>query len=321
MEADKKIYSVTDEGEKTEISLSKTELKEDRVICIIDIPRRNIWIWKGEKSSVRKKFIGARLGSLLRREYGFHFKLKTIDQGSETDDFEAIFDETLLERPGIIPPVEMPPPVEPEPITVKPPEEAPVIEEKVTEIFKKAVELAPSVSPPLEEEEEKIYELEEVLKSELKTEEIPAPPKPVEPPRPDVPLKPIEPPKPEVTPALDAKKVIKRIKAMELPPGFRRELVIIGTDIYGVAEIPMEFFGKKMIEEVLSRVDAPIEGPYFAEGYTPRVLVEEDGTILAVEFLKETETEEIVDGDTIYFEMKRSLGEFAKFFELLEEEK
>ena len=70
-----------------------------------------------------------------------------------------------------------------------------------------------------------------------------------------------------------------------MPPGFERELIIIGNHAYSVVEKVQQFLGKKQVTKEISKVGAIPEGIFFAESYAPRIF-SENGKILAIEFLK-----------------------------------
>ena len=62
-------------------------------------------------------------------------------------------------------------------------------------------------------------------------------------------------------------------------------MVIIGNKTYSVTEKVQTFLGKKQVKRELEVIDSLPEGVFFAEGYVPRVLVQ-DQVVIAIEFLK-----------------------------------
>ncbi|MHA1744545.1 MAG: hypothetical protein ACTSWW_01010 [Promethearchaeota archaeon] len=80
-------------------------------------------------------------------------------------------------------------------------------------------------------------------------------------------------------------KIISVLDENGIPAGYMRELVIIGDKSYSVTEKVQTIFGVKSIEIKLEPVDSLPEGVFFAEGYVPRVLVQ-NRTVVAIEFLK-----------------------------------
>ena len=83
-------------------------------------------------------------------------------------------------------------------------------------------------------------------------------------------------------------KIIETLDEEGIPDGYEREMVIMGDKAYSVAEKVQTFLGKKQVEKVLEPISSLPEGIFFAEGYIPRVLVE-DKIVVAVEFLKKAE--------------------------------
>jgi len=85
---------------------------------------------------------------------------------------------------------------------------------------------------------------------------------------------------------LDQSKIVERLNTIEIPKGFERELIVIGHDIFAVSVSKTRVFGKEKTEYKVGKVTNPLEdGIFLAEGYTPRVIIE-NGRVLAVEFLK-----------------------------------
>jgi len=85
---------------------------------------------------------------------------------------------------------------------------------------------------------------------------------------------------------LDQSKIVERLNMIEVPKGFERELIVIGHDMFAVSVSKTRVFGKEKTEYKVGKVTNPLEdGIFLAEGYTPRVIVE-NGRVLAVEFLK-----------------------------------
>ena len=82
--------------------------------------------------------------------------------------------------------------------------------------------------------------------------------------------------------------IMQKLEEIELPAGYERELIIIGSSAYSIVEKVQTFLGKKQVEKVIERVGSIPEGVFFAEEYSPRVL-SENGKILAIEFLKKAE--------------------------------
>ncbi|NHI92398.1 MAG: hypothetical protein EAX96_07825 [Candidatus Lokiarchaeota archaeon] len=89
------VYNVIRTGETVFIkdaATVKDACVDDRVIIIIDDDNRVIHLWKGEKSSVALKFIGARLSQEVRGSRGLLYKVLPSDQGDEVEELKQILE-------------------------------------------------------------------------------------------------------------------------------------------------------------------------------------------------------------------------------------
>ncbi len=113
--------------------------------------------------------------------------------------------------------------------------------------------------------------------------------------------------------------ILEKLESIPLPRGFERELVIVGNNVYTVTEHTIHFLGKKQIKKKLER--APLgtvpEGVFLAEDYIPRVIVN-NGSVMAVEFLKKVESVEIPTEEvsSIRDELKYNLSDLVDFFKI-----
>jgi hypothetical protein len=89
-------FQVQDDGTSIEVEVTKDTLESENVYCIIDDASRSIFIWKGRRSGVRKKFIGAQTANRMRSEYGTTFKVHSLDEGEEP----AVFFTALSNNSG-----------------------------------------------------------------------------------------------------------------------------------------------------------------------------------------------------------------------------
>ena len=94
------VFELDDSGEKKRVSMSKEELESnlhpDQVFVIVCEDLRRIFIWKGPKSPVRKRFISSRVASELQEELrkiaAFHrCKIVSVDAGDEPTEFLNAF--------------------------------------------------------------------------------------------------------------------------------------------------------------------------------------------------------------------------------------
>lgn len=144
--------------------------------------------------------------------------------------------------------------------------------------------------------------------------------------KPEAPRTQITPPAPSPTPSPDISivtpleaEVISKLEKIEIPRGYERELVIVGNEVYAITEYRTIFLGEKKVETKLEKAAKLPEGIFFAEGYTPRVIVDK-GRVLAVEFLKTGKTIEVpAEGATprsLREEMKLHLSDLVDFFKI-----
>ncbi|MBY9008952.1 MAG: hypothetical protein KGD74_03690 [Candidatus Lokiarchaeota archaeon] len=95
-----RIYGLENTGDRTKLNITAEELKyhlnPKKVLIIIRDDLRKIFIWKGAKSSVRKRFISARIAQDLQRDLiqdaRYHrCKIVSITQGDELQEFLDAF--------------------------------------------------------------------------------------------------------------------------------------------------------------------------------------------------------------------------------------
>ncbi|MHA1238339.1 MAG: hypothetical protein ACTSSJ_03720 [Candidatus Odinarchaeia archaeon] len=270
------LFTISDSGELEEVKNGgsiKDYLKSDKVIVVVDDEKRRIWIWKGSKASIRQKFISARAATQIRQERGLSYKVNSVDEGEENEEFSKIA--------GI-------------PFTPSPPPR-PVVREA-------RLEKVSLVQPP--------------------------PKKPVEKPAPPKPVKEVAPiSKPVGVNMLRVEKrtykssellnIWEKLKKIDLPAGFRRELVIIGDTAYAVTEYKVSFLGKEKIDTRLEKVSTLPEGIFLADKYTPRVIID-NGKVIAVELLKQEKALRIPTKykPSLKDEMEKDLKDLIDFFKI-----
>ena len=79
-------WKVEDDGNLQEVSGFNGEDDEVYIVAIESI--RKLFLWKGNSSPIRRKFIGSRsMNDLRKTEYGFHYNVVVVEQGDEPDEF------------------------------------------------------------------------------------------------------------------------------------------------------------------------------------------------------------------------------------------
>jgi hypothetical protein len=100
------VYDLKDDGEKKKIDVKQEDLQNylhpEQVLVIIREDLRRIFIWKGAKSPVRKRFISSRVARDLQQEFlddpRYHrCKIISVDQGDEQKEFLDAFQLKSME--------------------------------------------------------------------------------------------------------------------------------------------------------------------------------------------------------------------------------
>jgi hypothetical protein len=283
-------YEVLEDGTLNEVELTKDDLESTKVVCVVDDETKSIYLWKGTQAGIRRKFIGARVATNLRTEYGFHFKVRPLDEGEEPPTFFTALDGTTAATRVLTPGEKAPPPSPPKP--------------------------KPKADPAAEPATPKPAEPEPIAGA--------PPPKPpaTTAPRPTTSAPPPRPPTTATAPKAAAGEIdamITELESVDPPEGYQRELLIVYNELFTVAEHKIAVFGQEKVERKFEKVKDPPEGTFMAEGFIPRVIVK-DGRVLGIELLKGTPDAIL---SPIKAEMKERLGDLISFFrsELEEEPK
>jgi len=248
------VFLINPDGTTAELTSDgfiKDILKTEECYVLVADDIRKVFLWKGLKSSVRSKFIGARLSQEIRGQVGMHYGVAPIDEGEEDAEFIKIIGGQT---------------------------EAGIAREIIGE-----VSAAPSGHP-------------------LREKNIFGTPKPAEGmniagsrDRSSQNTGPLYTGQESMTPymqdqsQIDFQDVMQKLEAIQMPPGYERELIIIGNHAYSIVESRSSFLGKEQVIKKISKVGSIPEGIFFAEMYSPRIL-SEAGRIIAIEFLKRVES-------------------------------
>ncbi|PWI48382.1 hypothetical protein CEE45_07245 [Candidatus Heimdallarchaeota archaeon B3_Heim] len=84
------VYVPSMDGEYVPVKFTSRaeDLKDTEVLIFLDEEKRQIYIWTGENSSVRKRFISSQIARQMRLEKGMTHRISTEDQGNETIKFK-----------------------------------------------------------------------------------------------------------------------------------------------------------------------------------------------------------------------------------------
>ena len=97
-------YQVTSDGHWDPVAFSKRKLKAKQVFIIVDDEKREIWIWLGKGADVKTRFISSTAAAEIRRHYGLTYRVKTADQGEESQNFQDCINS--IPKNGIVPGLE-----------------------------------------------------------------------------------------------------------------------------------------------------------------------------------------------------------------------
>ncbi|MBD3407464.1 MAG: hypothetical protein GF411_15205 [Candidatus Lokiarchaeota archaeon] len=286
-------YEVSEDGTLQEVEMDKDSLDSTKVVCVVDDETKSIYLWKGSQAGVRKKFIGARVATNLRTEYGFHFKVRPLDEGEEPPTFFTALDGTTAATPVLKPGDPTPPEsrTPPKPKTEKTETSTPPPKPK-PKSKPSAASSSAKTAPPVPKSESRSPPPASSSASTASSSAATA--------------------KTSTTSvsSSEIQSMIKELEETDPPEGYRRELLIVYNELFTVAEHTISVFGQTKIEHKFEKVKDPPEGTFMAEGFVPRVIVK-DGRVLGIELLKGTPDAIL---SPIKQEMKERLGDLITFF-------
>ncbi len=259
------IYNVKDEGDLEQLAISgpiKDMLNSEMVILLVIDAKKIIYLWKGVNAKVRRKFIAARVSQDLRGQKGLNFKVESIDQGDEPQDFiSAIGGPVVMDTaPAMAPaPGAVAAPAFGAPTTptfgTPPPSMQPTIQPPGQPIIQPPAQPAIISSGPAILSPEPITQTVGGIQLQL--------PNNIE---------------------ESVKIIISELEKRPPPPPYTREIVFIGPYAFSIVETKKAAFGQEQIEHRWELASPP-EGQFIAEEYTPRAIIQ-SGKILAVELMK-----------------------------------
>jgi len=262
------IYGLESTGEKVRLDITEEDFRANngtnvlnpyQVLVIVKEGLRRIYIWKGVKSPVRKKFIASQIAAQLQNDLvvNGHFhrcKIVSVDQGDEPRDFLRAFDFESTEIPEI---------------SETDKSEFRQIQPTYMGITSKAIEKKVyqwGGPPPALKTKSTIYK--QVKESD----------KAITPKNKDI-IK---------THELDTKKIIEKIVANEVPANFKRQNLILGNfEIYGAVIKKAKIFGKEVEEVDWEPVNSLPHDVVELDNRTLRIYFDgENGTIQGLEILQ-----------------------------------
>ncbi|MCK5303641.1 MAG: hypothetical protein KAJ72_00205 [Candidatus Heimdallarchaeota archaeon] len=286
------------------VESQELELGNQKVLIIVDENEKRMWLWKGSECPIRKKFIGSRaLSDLRKKEYGFAYVPQTCDQDDETAEFVSMLKkinkadlvpdnvknraEEIIERQKRINVFDESQATDAsKPVAVKIEESGAQLKDRPTQVSSNQLPAhiakmgapgnrpTPSILSALEAESIEIKKPEELspVDSSPTTTTVASVPTTASAPVAKVEESMLE-------------KSLKILKDLGAPKGFFRDLVIIGNKVY-----------TETYTGAFEELDEPPEGIFFSSSHVPRMICE-NGFVRAIEFLKPEEGAELSEED------------------------
>ncbi len=303
-----KKYNVNDDGTLTPVTVSTvSDLANNNVYIVVDENARKIFIWKGEKAPVRRKFISAKTAQQMRAEdYGMVYRIESLDPGLEGQDFLAIFGAAdSISATSATTPM-----YEPIPTPTPAPKRAPTSTPKraPTPTPKKAPTPAPThiaASTPVSTPTPKKAPTPTPASIATSTSAPTPTPKRVQAPR-IVKETEVVVTEPVKTETVTVEEVTSKLTDLEIPLNMEREIIIIGNTVFSVIKEHLALFSKDVVK-LEPMYDLP-SGIFPADHYQVRLFIE-NGRVLFTEMLRQktrSERDEFVD------DMRKSLQDLSK---------
>lgn len=290
------VYELDDSGERVKLDVTEDQFRENngsnvlhsaQVVVIVKEDLRRIYIWKGAKSPVRKRFISSRVASALQEELinlaAFHrCKIVSVDQGDEVNDFLNAFHFESM-----------------------------AVEEKLADMrYLRNVEreqmidqgIVPDTSPKVVKVEKKeethvspaLQEIEKTRSTQPPPKTQKAVPKPKSSaltPKPQkvTPERTSSPSQQSIGLSNNEQKSIKeKILNNEVPEGFKRQNLILGHTLYGAVIKTVNVFGENIEEEEWDKVTSLPKDTIEIDAHKIRIYFnQEKGIVEAIEILQD----------------------------------
>jgi hypothetical protein len=261
------VFELKDSGERSKLKINQDDLQNylhsEQVLIIVREDLRRIFIWKGAKSPVRKRFISSRVAQNIQKELvdnsRFHrCKIVSIDQGDELQEFLNVFKLESMEVTERLPDMRYVRNIEREKMeSIKNKEKSymhsqgeneeyfsPALADLSNQVVRSSIS---SLSMPKESKKHSSFGLSEEEKEKIK----------------------------------------KKILQISVPDEFDRQNLIMGHELYGAVSKVSEVFGKNVEEVKWEKVNKLPKGVIELEEHNFRVYLDQKkGIVEAVEVLK-----------------------------------
>jgi hypothetical protein len=271
------------------VETQELDLVAEKVLIIVDEDEKRMWLWKGSSCPIRKKFIGSRaLSDLRKKEYGFAYIPQTCDQDDETAEFVAMVKK--VGKSDLV-----------SDNVVQRAEEIIERQSKIN-VFEEGAE--PETSTPsavvsdvsgvsdVSDDEARLKDRPAQVSSSQLPTHMAKMGAPGNRPMPTI-LSALESDSIEIKqpePSVEVKdnlleKSFEILRDLGAPKGFYRDLVIIGNKVF-----------TETYTGAFEELDEPPEGIFFSSSHVPRMICE-NGFVRAIEFLKPEEGAELSEED------------------------
>jgi len=273
------VYDLQNSGDRTRLNIKPEELKNhlnpEQVLIIIREDLRRIFIWKGVKSPVRKRFISSRVAQDLQRDLiqdaRYHrCKIVSIDQGDELQEFLSAFRLESMEVTERLPDMRYVRNIERDRLLeqerlareskekkVKPDEEyySPILDDTTDDVVMSSI----GIGRPLKKEKGRMAQPSRI-KATIGLEDE------------------------------EKEKIKEKILKISVPENMERQNLILGHNLYGAVSKVTDVFGKNVVEIVWEEVKKVPKGVLELDENVFRVYFDDKkGIVEAVEVLKKKE--------------------------------
>ncbi|MFX1569408.1 MAG: hypothetical protein ACFFCV_13685 [Promethearchaeota archaeon] len=272
------VYELDDSGERVKLNFSEEELQEnlhpEQVLVIIREDLRRIFIWKGPKSPVRKRFISSRVASALQEELmkdaRYHrCKIVSVDAGDEPSEFLNAFRLESMEVTERLADMRYVRNIE---------------KERIGEVV--ITDVAPKTTKPKEEE----YfspALQDTSSKVVTSSFSPSTSKPRSEYPTSAPMKPTRTSKGVGISEEEVKKIKDKILKTEVSEGLKRSNLILGHTLYAAVSKVASVFGQEVEETEWEAVKKVPKDMIELDNHVLRVYFDEkNGIVEAIEVLE-----------------------------------
>lgn len=264
------VYDLENTGERKKLDINQdnlqSHLNSEQVLIIVREDLRRIFIWKGSKSPVRKRFISSKVAQQIQKELitdaRYHrCKIVSIDQGDELQEFLNAFKLESMEAAERLPDMRY----------IRNVERDRLKEEK--KLAKQKNSEAEYYSPILKDTADDIV-MSSIRIGDTKHSL----------------LKPSTLKKTVGLSEQEADKIKEKILKKDVPPNYKRQNLILGHTLYGAVSKVTEVLGRNIVDIVWEKVSKLPEGIVELDNNKLRVYIDHNkGIVEAVEVLKKSD--------------------------------